>query len=53
MEEETRQGSKTGELGRRQGMKTSLKQLGHFSDVLCLKGFWGHIVCDGMHVHTS
>lgn len=32
-------------------MKTSLKQLGHLSEVLCGKGFWGHVVSNGMHVH--
>lgn len=35
-------------------MKTSLKQLGHFSEVLCGKGFWGHVVCNGMlFIHQS
>lgn len=34
-------------------MKTSLKQLGHFGEVLCGKGFWGHVVWNGMRVHTS
>lgn len=35
-------------------MKTSLKQLGRFSDVLCGKGFRGHVVIvrSGMiHLH--
>lgn len=36
------------EGGRGPGMKTSLKQLGHFRDVLCGKGFRGHTV-----FHTS
>lgn len=32
-------------------MKTSLKQLGHFSEVLCGKGFWGHVVCVFIHLY--
>lgn len=31
-------------------MKTSLKQLGHSSEVVCGKGFWGH-VCSGMFIY--
>lgn len=39
------------ERRRRQGMKTSLKKLGHFSEVFCGKGFWGHVVCNVMFIH--